>query len=66
MGGDGLALGQGPHIGVVAMDPLAGEHMRLEEVEDRSGDVAGGADLIGHGGQAEGDAFLGVAVGLAP
>ncbi len=63
--GVALALGQDRHGGVVAMQPLGGEHMGLEALEYRLHHGADRAHLVGEGGQAQGHAFAGIALGLA-
>ena len=47
--GIGLALGQHRHGRVVAMQPLAGEDMSFDALDDRIQHKAGGTHLIGQG-----------------
>ena len=62
--GDGLALGQHRHRRVVAVQPLGGEHMRLDQLVQRRQRGGAGADLIGQRREAELDALAGVALAL--
>jgi len=50
---DGLALGQDRHRGVVAKEPLGGQHMRLDEGMQRGKRRRAGADLISQRGDAQ-------------
>ena len=63
--GVGLALGQHRHRGVVAVQPLGGEHVRGDPVVQRRERGGAGADLVGERREAEIDAFAGIALGLA-
>ena len=64
MPGDRLALGQDRHRGVVAMQPLGRQHMRLDQgVQRRQGGRAG-AHLVGERRHAQIDAFAPVALAL--
>ncbi len=47
--GPGLHLGQHRHGGVIAMDPLGGEHVSLDQFVERHQRGRAGADMIGHG-----------------
>ena len=63
--GDGLALGQHGHGGVVAVQPLGGPHMSVDQGIER-GEVGGaGADPVGDGGDAELEALKGIGLALA-
>jgi hypothetical protein len=53
----GLHLGQHRHGGVVAMDPLGGEHVGLDQLVERQQRRRTGADMIGHGRDRQFDAF---------
>jgi hypothetical protein len=46
--GTGLSLRQHRHGGVVAMDALGGEHVRLDQLVERPQRGRAGADMIGH------------------
>ena len=63
--GVGLALRQHRHRGVVAVQPLGGEHVRGDPVVQRRERGGAGADLVGERREAEIDAFAGIALGLA-
>lgn len=55
--GDRLALGQDRHRGVVAMQPLGRQDMRLDQSVERHGREHAGANLVGKRRDAEIDAF---------
>jgi hypothetical protein len=61
--GDGAALGQHRHRGVVAVQPRGGEHMGVDQCHQRRQAGGAGADPVGDGRDAELDALAGV--GLA-
>jgi hypothetical protein len=60
-----LALGQDRYIGVVAMQPLGGQDVRLDQCMKRLQGRRTGADLIGQRREAQIDALPPVAVALA-
>ena len=60
----GLGLRQDRHGGVVAVEALGGEHMRLDQQVKRPERGGAGPDLVGQGRQAEVDALARVAVAL--
>ena len=62
--GVGLALGQHGNRSVVPMQPLGGQHMRLDETPQRIERRADGADGVGHGRQGDRHAFERIALGL--
>jgi hypothetical protein len=53
---DRLDLGQDRHGGVVAMQPLGGEHVALDQSMERLQRHRTGADLVGQRRQAQIDA----------
>ena len=63
--GVGLSLGQDRDGGVIAVQSLGCEDMRLDAREERGEDGTAGADLIGQGREAERHPFPGVAFSLA-
>ena len=64
MAGDGFALGQDRDRGVVAVQALGGEHMRLDEGMQRRKRARAGADLVRQRRDAEVDALAGEAPAL--
>ena len=60
----GLALCQDRHGGVVAVQALGGQHMRLDQAMQRPQRRGAGPDLVGQRGEAEIDAFAGIALAL--
>ena len=63
--GVGLALGQDRHRGVVAMQALGAQDVRLEALEQRHQRCRAAAHLVGQGRQADRHALPGIALGLA-
>ena len=63
--GNGLALGHDRHGGVVAVQPLGGQRVGLDQLVDRHERQTGGTDLVGERGHAEWHAFMREALGLA-
>ena len=61
----GLGLGQHWHCRIIAMQPLCGQDMRLDQQIERRQRSGAGADLIGQGRKAQFHALAGVAVTLA-
>ena len=61
----GLALGHDRHGGVVAVQPLGGKDVGLDQPVERHQREGGGADLIGERRDAERHAFAGEPLGLA-
>ena len=61
---DRLALGQDRHRGVVAMQPLGGQNMGLDQRMQRLQRRRAGADLVGQRREAEIDAFAPIALAL--
>lgn len=64
MAPDCLALGQDRHPGVIAMQPLGGEGLTLDQPIKRLQGRRTGADLVGQCRQAKIDALPGVALAL--
>ena len=62
---DRLALGQDRHRGVIAVQPLGGQHMALDQRMKRLQRRRAGADLVGQRRQAQIDALAPVALALA-
>jgi hypothetical protein len=60
----GLDLGQHGHGGIVAVQPLGGKDMRLDQPMERLERGGARADLVGKRRQAEIDTFMGIAVAL--
>jgi len=60
-----LVFGQQRQRRIIGMEPIAAQHMALEQHEQRFGDHAHHADLVGKGREAERHAFGGEAVALA-
>jgi len=61
----GLALCQNRYGGVVAVQALPSQHVRLDALVDRLQHGRTGANLISQGRQAQRHAFPGIALGLA-
>ena len=64
MTGDGLALDQDRHRGVIAMQPLGSQHMGLDQRMQRLQRHRAGTHLVGERRDAEIDALAGVALAL--
>ena len=62
--GDGLALGQDRHRGVIAMQALGRQHMGFDQAIERLQHAGAGPDLIGQGRQAHLDTLTGEAFAL--
>ena len=60
----GLALGQDRHRGVVAVQPLGGQDVALDQRMQRLQGRRAGADLVGQRRHAQIDALPGVALAL--
>ncbi len=53
--GDGLALGQHRHGGVITVDPRSGQHVGTDQRHQRRQRGRAGADPVAHGGDIEVD-----------
>src|ERR1019366_7021534 len=63
--GVGLAFGEDRDCGVVPMQSLGAQDVRLDALEQRRQRHRAAADLVGQGRQTDRHALLGIALGLA-